>query len=172
MDLNTLIDRTGLPRRLVRYVVDHDLVGFGKILSQGDAVGRARRFADDVGIGIALAAYMLQAGLKRDLVVRILETLPDIYFKEKDGSFDTPVLPSLIVRPIPATLEILDAKHVRFTSDVVGHPWHSEWWSLESHKPVSSPDSEGLLRIQIDFGKIRDQIIKPAGNISESTETP
>jgi len=103
---------------------------------------------------------------------RASQLCTQVRFKEKDGSFDTPVLPSLIVRPIPATLEILDAKHVRFTSDVVGHPWHSEWWSLESHKPVSSPDSEGLLRIQIDFGKIRDQIIKPAGNISESTETP
>lgn len=65
MDLQELAQRTALPLRKLRYVVDHDLVPELHYKLAHDEAGRPRRFASDVGFAIACVTSLLEGGLQR-----------------------------------------------------------------------------------------------------------
>src|SRR4051794_12241237 len=64
-DLAAIADRSGLPVRKIRYVLDHRLTP-GEVKGRGR--GAARSFTPFEAFGLVLAATMLEAGLKRALV--------------------------------------------------------------------------------------------------------
>src|ERR1700704_3473478 len=65
MDIAQLAIRTGLPIRRLRYVFDHQILP-GTRHAEGRGIPRS--FLAFEGFGIALAALLLEAGLKRWLV--------------------------------------------------------------------------------------------------------
>lgn len=150
MDLQTLIQRTGLPSRMARYVADHDLVGTGRIRAAENEVGRPRRFADDVGVGIALGAHLLKGGVKRQTVERLMMVLPRIRFSGKGPS----VLQSVLSSHSQAIVEIGDGRYVRFSLE----EWESGWKPLDSSWKAPA-NYEPHVVIRVDIGRIRDQVL-------------
>ena len=63
MDITELADITGIERRRIRYVLDHELVPRLHLSFVEDAAGRPRQFYPDVGFVIVCAARLLVFGL-------------------------------------------------------------------------------------------------------------
>ena len=72
-DLAEIAGFHGLAPRKLRYVLDHGLLPGGEVASRGR--GAARRFTGFEAFGLATAALMLEAGLRRALVRDCLAAL-------------------------------------------------------------------------------------------------
>ena len=68
MTLQELADRTGIPLRKLRYVVDDDLIADLSLEVAENEAGRPRFFSDILAMEIAIAAQLSTAGLKRTAV--------------------------------------------------------------------------------------------------------
>src|SRR4051794_16318914 len=66
MDLLTLAERTGIGPRRLRYAIYHALLPAVPPVDRGK--GAVRHFTDFEAFGVALAAMLLDAGMKRDVV--------------------------------------------------------------------------------------------------------
>ena len=55
--------------------MDHKLVPSVRVKVVDNEVGRPRVFADDYGVGIACAAYLMEAGLRRERVLECIQIL-------------------------------------------------------------------------------------------------
>ncbi len=75
MDLAAIHDRTGLPTRLLRYVLDHGVLPGSRAPAPGRGRGTARRFTDFEAFGIACAALMLRAGVRRRTASQLFDLL-------------------------------------------------------------------------------------------------
>jgi len=75
MDVRTLADRTGLAQRRIRDVLDRRLIP-GEWQATETEVGQPRRFDNGVGLLVAIAAHLVEAGLKTTTVKQILSDLP------------------------------------------------------------------------------------------------
>jgi hypothetical protein len=72
-DLTEIAGRSGIAARKLRYVLDHALLPGGQLASRGR--GSVRSFTPFEAFGLATAALMLEAGLKRSLVRDCLAVL-------------------------------------------------------------------------------------------------
>src|SRR3954451_4631062 len=72
-DLAEIAGRSGIAARKLRYVLDHALLPGGQLASRGR--GAVRSFTPFEAFGLATAALMLEAGLKRALVRDCLAVL-------------------------------------------------------------------------------------------------
>ena len=81
MNLQEIADRTGLPLRNLRYVVDREIVRTVKIKQLEHERGRPRVFSDDVGVAIGCAAWLLESGLNRKAVEHCLESMAELNFR-------------------------------------------------------------------------------------------
>ena len=70
MRLAQIADCTGIGIRRLRYVVDHDLVP--ALPAGGGGRGRSRDFTPFQAFTVAAAAQLLEAGISRPMVCRIL----------------------------------------------------------------------------------------------------
>ena len=82
MDVQTIADRTRIPVRKVRYVLDHRMLPGLRTKSDEERVGHPRVFVDSEALGIAFAAALLEGGVKRDLVVDFLDFLVSYNVRE------------------------------------------------------------------------------------------
>jgi hypothetical protein len=73
LDLAEIAESSRMAPRKLRYVLDHGLLPAGKIASRGR--GAIRRFTGFEAFGLATAALMLEAGLRRALVRDCLAAL-------------------------------------------------------------------------------------------------
>jgi hypothetical protein len=122
LSLNEISDRIGVPVSLVRYAVNHEVIGPDRYRSGdkptvGRGRGHARVFSIFSSFSIALAAVLLGAGLKRELVRRAMDTIFDwagLHLKKKGPGVEAFIVftkaPSLI-------LEIGDGQYARALID-------------------------------------------------------
>ena len=75
MNLQTIATRTALRTRTLRYVMDHKIVPSAQVRVIHNEAGRSRDFADDLGVGIACAAFLLEAGMRREAVASCIQIL-------------------------------------------------------------------------------------------------
>ena len=104
MDIRTLADRTHLAQRRIRDVLDRRLIP-GEWQSAESEIGQPRRFDDDVGLLVAIAAHLAEAGLKTTTVKEILAELPKV---KLPGKRKASVIQGVLQYDVSATIEIGD----------------------------------------------------------------
>lgn len=122
LSLNEISDRIGVPVSLVRYAVNHEVIGPNRYRpgdkpTVGRGRGHARSFSIFSSFSIALAAGLLGAGLKRELAKKALDAIflwAGSHLRKKGPAVEAFVLftkaPSLI-------LEIGDGQYARAVVD-------------------------------------------------------
>lgn len=153
MDLTDLEQRTGLGRRLLRYVLDHKLVPELHIELVPDAGGRARAFHNDVGFGIVCAAQLLNLGLPHKKIQLFLQGILKIQLGGK-GSPKT-ALACVLERPSDAKAYLGDGVNVRIIVD--DYNYDSGWRACPGHKPPPKA-YQPLAAVMLDLGRIYAQV--------------
>ncbi len=152
IDIKTLSERTGITVRLIRYVLDHELVPERTWMADEHAVGRARVFGQISGVFIAAAAYLLMAGYKRDgvrdLIAAISKPRPN-----SRNSLNLPVIGDLLVYGRSGRAQFADGRYVRWVVNEKAGDW------MDSQAPSQlPPDWIPKVIVEINVGAIRDQV--------------
>ncbi len=152
IDIKTLSERTGITVRLIRYVLDHELVPQRTWMADEHAVGRARVFGQISGVFIATAAYLLMAGYKRDsvreLIAAISRPMPN-----SRNVLALPVIGDLLVYGRSGQAQFADGRYVRWIVNEVAGDWS------DSQAPLLLPtDWIPKVIVEINVGAIRDQV--------------
>jgi hypothetical protein len=85
MELQELAERTGIPLRTLRYVVDSRLLpGLEFEIAEREA-GRPRRLAKDVAFGVACAGVLLYGGVRRATTHFFMASVLDLRHELKTG---------------------------------------------------------------------------------------
>lgn len=116
MDIQELSSRTQLGMRRLRYVIEYNVLPPVDALKPGR--GLAREFDEFMGFCIAVAASLLEMGVKRKLVEQAMAVALE-YRKRglPPGSVIVPVLENTFGFARRATLEIGDGRNLRIVSD-------------------------------------------------------
>lgn len=116
MDIQELSSRTQLGMRRLRYVIEYNVLPPVDVLKPGR--GLARQFDEFTGCCIAVAASLLEMGVKRKLVEQAMSVALE-YRKRgaSPGSVFAPVLQNTLGFARRATLEIGDGRNLRIVSD-------------------------------------------------------
>jgi hypothetical protein len=78
MDLQTLADRTKVPLRKLRYVLDHRLLPGLRVKHARERTGHPRSFEEFEGFGLAGAAALAEAGVRRETIVLFMDVICDL----------------------------------------------------------------------------------------------
>lgn len=155
MDLQELHERTAIPRRKLRYVLDHGLVpGLPVEIAAGEA-GRPRRFHDDVGVAIVCAARLLELGLPHETIRHFLAGLVKIELRGKGRGRGEPALRAVLERRWPATAHLGDGVNVRLTVEDL--EYDSGWHAPAGAAPVPRT-YRPFVHLSLDLGRIQAQI--------------
>lgn len=152
IDIKTLNTRTGIAVRLIRYVLDHELVPDRTWMADEHAVGRARVFGQISAVFIATAAYLLLAGYKRDgvrdLIAAISKPRPN-----SRNSLNLPVIGDLLVYGRTGRAQFTDGQYVRWVINEEAGDW------IDSQSSSKMPvDWIPKVIVEVNVGAIRDQI--------------
>jgi len=133
-------------------VLDHNLVPERTWFLDEHAVGRARTFDEITAVFIATAAFLLDAGYKRDSVRGLLASISRINPKGRNP-LNVPVIADVITGKGPARVQFGDGRFVRWMARR-----SSDEWVDPAHptKPVS--DIRPKVIIELDLGEIRDTV--------------
>ena len=152
---------SGLGLRKVRYVLDQGLLPGGKQSSRGR--GAARYFTDYEAFGIALAAWMLEAGLKRALVRDVM----GVICLSSGGRSralkltNTPLYRCFTAR-VTAQVEIGDWAYARVCGTSLEGPFDTGWLPLDKDLTPST-GFKPLVAVVLDAGQIRRKLGKIGG---------
>jgi hypothetical protein len=78
MELQEIAEKTRLPLRKLRYVIDHRILPGLRVKIDESAVGGPRYFTELEGFAIACATTMLIGGLKREAVILCMDGLAEL----------------------------------------------------------------------------------------------
>lgn len=153
LDLSTLANRTGLERRRLRYVLDHELVPRLKIAVVDDETGRPRHFAEDVGFGIACAVCLLDLGLAHETIRQFLSGLLKIKISPADTQGALASILQSPQTPLHAHADFGGDGWVRLRVEGYDSGW------LQSGRPRKPPiDFEPSVIVRLNIGQIRDLV--------------
>lgn len=159
MDLQELANRTGLPLRKLRYVVDHNLVpGLNYKLAESEA-GRPRRFAPDVGFGIACVTALLHAGLQRTAATEFVAAMLDVPFRWPSGKmlYGHQVLSEFCRRGSEGRMFLADGVNVKIDVKISDATVPAKW--CEPHTGATlAEEYEPRVVVELDIGRLRREI--------------
>jgi hypothetical protein len=158
MDLIQVCQVTGLPLRRLRYVLEHGVLPGAAKASRGRRIPRS--FTGFEGFGIAVAAVMMEAGLRRSLVadaIAILTVEPPI----PDAKTRCSLLKAYGASG-ETRLEIGDGVNVHLQSVGGYQPFDTGWLQAATGAAVDKSYAP-LVLISIDVGRFR-RPIKMAAN--------
>jgi hypothetical protein len=152
LDLSLIADRSGIAVRKLRYVLDHGLLPGGKVASRGR--GAARSFTPFEAFGIATAALMLEAGLKRATVRDCLAAL----CRDPGRKVDEIPFYRAFAADRTALLEVGDWRHVRLsgTGRSPRSTFDTGWLPLAGGAAAES--YAPLVTVALDVGQIRRKV--------------
>ena len=152
MDMAELADRTGLPVRKLRYAFDHRVLPGLQGTSPGHGVPRT--FTDFEGFGIALAAWLLDAGLTRKVVATVLDAACRSTVATRHPH-DVPLYCAFNANT--GSLEIGDGRYLRVRvpkrPGIIPRSVDTGWLSLASSEQVAS-DYMPLVCVNLDLGRL------------------
>lgn len=152
MDIRTLSQRTGIGTRQLRYVLDHELVPERTWFLDEHAVGRARTFDEITAVLIASAAFLLEAGYKRDSVRVFLESISRIKPKGRNP-LNVPVIADVITGKSAARVQFGDGQYVRWITSRADGKW------VDPTAPTRAiSDLQPKVVIELNLGEIRDVV--------------
>jgi hypothetical protein len=143
---------TGLTVRRIRYVLEHRVLPGTEKASRGHRV--TRNFTPFESFGIAAAAEMLEGGIRRPLVTKLMTALTKCSGSMR--SADVPLFKASESRG-PSHLQIGDGVNVRVAAGTSTAPWRQ----ISTGATVA--DYQPRVLISIDVGRIRDEIRRAAG---------
>jgi hypothetical protein len=148
MDIIGIAERTGLPQRRLRYVLDHSIVAEFDKLKKGHRV--SRQFAPSQAFFLALVALLFEAGLRRSLVEECVGRL-----KKRHGSHGA--LHDLIYEDGTIThIEIADWSNFRLWR---GEPLAAaERWTQIGTGATLAEDYEPLVTLRLAVHLLRQQL--------------
>jgi hypothetical protein len=159
-DLAEIARRSGLSPRKIRYILDQGLLPVGKISSRGR--GTRRIFVQSEAIAIALAAWMLEAGLKRALVRDCLGVLCQLPSggSRGVGLMKIPLYRALAAGPT-ARVEVGDWSYVRVhAASSPGRQAFDTGWMPLGGQAVPSGYAP-LVAVVLDIGQIGGKFAGP-----------
>lgn len=154
MDIAELATRTGLPPRRLRYVFDHGVLPGTEQAGEGRGIPRTLTAFE--AFGVALAAILLESGLKRGLVAACLaEAVGRV---SRSTTMDqVPLYQAFQARS--AWLEVGDGRYVRLHGKgqhEVSRDFDTGWKPLGVAAAPSAYTP--LVMVQIDLGGLRRRI--------------
>jgi hypothetical protein len=152
-----LSQRTGIPVRRLRYCLDHNLVPGLRVEISANEAGRPRKFAEDVGFGIACAATLIGAGYGRKTVGYFLKGLLDIHLEYSDGKREPALVAFLRRGEFTARAELGDGVNVRVVFD---DPEYDTGWICPGNPAPLDESYHPTTYIGLDLGRIRDMVFK------------
>ncbi len=149
-DLAQIADRSGIPLRKLRYVLDQGLLPAGKVASRGR--GAPRSFTSFEAFGLVTAALMLRAGLKRTLVRDCLAVL----CRAPGRDIDEVPLYRAFAADLSARLEVGDWQRVRLSGSgrLPRMTFDTGWLPLPG-SPAPAGANAPLVTLVLDVGQIR-----------------
>lgn len=150
MDLQTIAKKIRLPIRLVRYVVDHDVLPGGPVPRLLTAKGQPRSLSDVEAFAVAIAAVLLNAGIRRSTVKKYLLILSGLQITLIKGIGDH-VLTAVFATRFQAIAQFAEGKAVR----VIHHEKDSGW-----QPPFKSNSGEPRIMIELDIAALRDDLFR------------
>ena len=151
-DLRDVSNRIGLPIRRLRYVLEQELVPNRTWFVVEDDVGHPRRFDRITAVYIACAAFLLEAGHKRDAIRELMEAISKVQ-PEGRNPFGVPTLAHAVLSQVSATVKFGDGRYVRW---IVGKK-DSGWVDPESPQKKLA-NCEPKIVVDINFGVVRDLV--------------
>jgi hypothetical protein len=154
-----------LPLRKLRYVLDHRLLPGLRVKVAENAVGRPRYFTEFEAFGIACAATLLVAGLKREAVVGFMDGLAELTWdgppsarerpssSEDKRSFDRIALYVAFTERKPSLALLADGTNVRIQ---VGS--RDTGWRQPRTLAKLSEDYQPRATVHLDLAQLRDQL--------------
>ena len=178
MNVAQISARTGVPARRVRYAIERILPGGPKA---GRGRGVDRLFSPLESVGVACAALLHAAGLRRPLAEKCLRVLctPQGVPSPPAGEAELRIPLQGVQRGQDLCLEIGDGTRMRLRpkAEVPGQPPDARWIDLEGGTG-NGRKGEPLTLVRIDLGVLRQRlgdseedgwgILAPAG----AQETP
>ncbi len=166
MDITELAEITGIERRRIRYVLDHELVPRLHLSFVEDAAGRPRQFYPDVGFIIACAARLLDFGLAhqqiRDFLSGLLElpysskSLPD---ESSPRANESCIAAMLRRQDISATAYFDEKSWVKVAFQLDHLKYETRWYSFLT-KEFRPSNFKPLCFLSLDIARIRDQVFR------------
>ena len=165
LDLAEISQKTGIPSRRLRYVLDHGI--FLNIGKASAGRGARRNFYEYEAFGIACAALLLESGLRQGVVRGVMEILTKSDVGPSFGYVDALLIHALDSEKF-ALLEVGDGVNVRLSTagfkDLVIVPVRDTGWRQVATGAKLSKDYEPLIKVSIDAKRLRERldIIRPA----------
>lgn len=159
MDVQTIADRTRIPVRKVRYVLDHRLLPGLRTKSDDERVGHPRVFIDSEVLGIACAAALLEGGVKRDLVVSFLDFLVSYNVRstpKRQRKHVSAYEEAFISNSSKIEAMVGDTVNMRIRID----DWDSGWIQPRTFAPLK--DFHPRVTIQVDLAALKEALFPPA----------
>jgi hypothetical protein len=147
LDLQEVAARCDLPVRLIRYVLDHKVLPGTPPEKNLHERGKPRSVTEFEAFVIAIAAYLLDAGVRRANVVRAMRELVEMKGTLQLGLGDAP-LPSVMAFRKPARLRLGADGGVRSVS----------LSAAELPGPTVTPGDAAVVIVDVDLAAIRDRL--------------
>ncbi|MHC4180702.1 MAG: hypothetical protein ACYSWU_24645 [Planctomycetota bacterium] len=163
MDLVQISQRSGMPLRTVRYVAERHLLPYAKRAAGGR--GALRSFTDVEAVAVAIAATLLESGLRGRKVGQILRRLAESRWIEDPGwhrgvRSHNP-LTDVCERKGESTLEVGDGVNVRLSHRDDDHRARAAttgWCQVETGAALG-PDYEPAVCVRVDVAHIRERVV-------------
>lgn len=153
MDIKTLSERTSIPVRQVRYVMDQRLVPQQSWFVDEYAVGRARAFDETAAVFIACAAYLLDAGYKRESVRDFLTATCKVMPESKRNPLNYPVVRIIVAGNSTAKVQFGDGRYLRWITSRGTGSWID---TSVAGNTVASVSPKVI--VELNFSEIRDRV--------------
>lgn len=158
MELTDLSRCSGITLRRLRYAIYHALVP--GVQPKDIGRGSIRSFTDYESFGIALAAMLFDAGLKRPLVAGCLWQLSQKFDRTVPVQ-DVPLYTAFVSLG-PASILIGDGRYVRLRAS--RHPrkgvLDTGWTNSDGERPITKYEPVVLLQVNLD--RLRDAVKRSA----------
>lgn len=166
MDIKELAEITGIARRRLRYVLDHELVPRLYLSFVQDAAGRPRRFYPDVGFVIVCAARLLDFRLAHQQIRDFLSGLLELPYSNKPSA--DPLSPHanesciavmLRQQELSALAYFDEDSWVKVSFEHGGGKHGTRWYSSVT-KDFRPANYKPFVFIALDIARIRDQVFR------------
>jgi len=153
LGLQEIAARCTLPIRLIRYVLDHKVLPGTPYVQKPNERGKPREVNELEAFAIAIAAYLLDAGVRRTNVARSMRNLMELKGKLQRGLGDEPL----------ATIKAMKtSSRLRIGAD--GRVIAISLGGVELSGPsVNAATPDGVVSVDVDLGAIRDRLFPKNG---------
>ena len=150
MELQTIASKSGLPVRIIRYVLDHKVLHDGPVAQILGAKGQPRTLTEFEAFAVVIAGTLIEAGLRRGHVAQYMGLLLKVRFTLIRGLSDD-VIGAVLATKYPATAQFANGSMVRIT-----HNGNDTGWLPTPKKAGVEPE----FVIEVNLATLRDRLIR------------